>query len=156
MKEKHNMITLPTGESLINFRKFQQIGEHLSEIQQYQNMPYEIPANLDIQRELKRLNPMKGFVDENTFQNYLMTLKERIEPADSSPRTFVSESARGLMGDVPFFSQLVGRHKPGEHIRGFRDCLARRSIRTLEQRVNPMNNIISSSRNRIMRHSLVR
>jgi hypothetical protein len=89
MKEKHNMIVLPTGETLINFRKFQQIGEHLSEIQQYQNMPYDITPNIDIQRELKRLNPMKGFPDENSFQNYLVTLKEHIEPADSSPRTFV-------------------------------------------------------------------
>jgi hypothetical protein len=89
MKEKHNMIVLPTGETLINFRKFQQIGEHLSEIQQYQNMPYDITSNIDIQRELKRLNPMKGFPDENSFQNYLVTLKEHIEPADSSPRTFV-------------------------------------------------------------------
>ncbi|CAF1455941.1 unnamed protein product, partial [Adineta steineri] len=60
MKEKHNMIVLSTGETLINFRKFQQIGEHLSEIQQYQNMPYDIIPNYDIQRELKRLNPMKG------------------------------------------------------------------------------------------------
>ena len=92
MKEKHNMIILSTGEILINFRKFQQIGEHLSEIQQYQNMPYDIVPNNDIQRELKRLNPMKGFVDENSFQNYLVTLKEQIEPADlSSPRTFVNE-----------------------------------------------------------------
>ena len=90
MKEKHNMIVLPTGENLINFRKFQQIGEHLSEIQQYQNMPYDIPINSDLQRELKRLNPMKGFADENTFQNYLVSLKEQIEPADSSPRSFVS------------------------------------------------------------------
>lgn len=91
MKEKHNMIVLPTGETLINFRKFQQIGEHLSEIQQYQNMPYDIPMNLEIQRELKRLNPMKGFTDENTFQNYLVSLKEQIEPPDSSPRIFVRE-----------------------------------------------------------------
>ena len=84
------MIVLPTGETLINFRKFQQIGEHLSEIQQYQNMPYDIPGNVDIQRELRRLNPMKGFADENSFQNYLVTLKEHIEPADASPRVFVS------------------------------------------------------------------
>ena len=84
------MVVLPTGETLINFRKFQQIGEHLSEIQQYQNMPYDIPGNVDIQRELKRLNPMKGFDDENSFQNYLVTLKEQIEPADASPRVFVS------------------------------------------------------------------
>jgi hypothetical protein len=90
MKEKHNMIILPTGETLINFRKFQQIGEHLSEIQQYQNMPYDIIPNYDIQRELKRLNPMKGFQDENSFQNYLVTLKEHIEPADSPPKVFVS------------------------------------------------------------------
>ncbi|CAF3765255.1 unnamed protein product [Rotaria sordida] len=88
MKEKHNMIVLPTGEILINFRKFQQIGEHLCEIQQYQNMPYDITPNYDIQRELKRLNPMKGFQDENSFQNYLVTRKEYIEPADSSPRVF--------------------------------------------------------------------
>ncbi|CAF0926343.1 unnamed protein product [Rotaria sordida] len=88
MKEKHNMIVLPTGEILINFRKFQQIGEHLCEIQQYQNMPYDIIPNYDIQRELKRLNPMKGFQDENSFQNYLVTRKEYIEPADSSPRVF--------------------------------------------------------------------
>ena len=91
MKEKHNMIVLSSGETLINFRKFQQIGEHLSEIQQYQNMPYDITPNPEIQRELKRLNPMKGFPDENTFQNYLVTLKEHIEPADSSPRTFVKK-----------------------------------------------------------------
>jgi hypothetical protein len=90
MKEKHNMIVLSTGEILINFRKFQQIGEHLSEIQQYQNMPYDIISNMDIQKELKRLNPMKGFQDENNFQNYLVTLKEQIEPADLSPRVFVS------------------------------------------------------------------
>ena len=90
MKEKHNMVILSTGETLINFRKFQQIGEHLSEIQQYQNMPYDIVPNYDIQRELKRLNPMKGFQDENSFQNYLVTLKELIEPADSSPKVFVS------------------------------------------------------------------
>lgn len=89
MKEKHNFIVLPTGETLINFRKFQQIGEHLSEIQQYQNMPYDIQPNFDIQKELKRLNPMKGFPDENTFQNYLVTLKEQIEPPDSSPKVFV-------------------------------------------------------------------
>ncbi|CAF2078747.1 unnamed protein product [Rotaria magnacalcarata] len=88
MKEKHNVIVLPTGETLINFRKFQQIGEHLCEIQQYQNMPYDIAPNYDIQRELKRLNPMKGFQDENTFQNYLVTRKEYIEPGDSSPRVF--------------------------------------------------------------------
>jgi hypothetical protein len=94
MKEKHNMIVLPTGESLINFRKFQQIGEHLSEIQQYQNMPYDIPINNDIQKQLKRLNPMKGFADENSFQNYLVTLKERIEPADSLPRVSVSDQCR--------------------------------------------------------------
>ena len=97
MKEKHNTIVLPTGETLINFRKFQQIGEHLSEIQQYQNMPYAITPNLDIQRELKRLNPMKGFEDENNFQNYLVTLKEQIEPADSSPKSFVNWS------DILFF-----------------------------------------------------
>jgi len=90
MKEKHNKIVLPTGETLINFRKFQQIGEHLSEIQQYQNMPYDIIPNYDIQRELKRLNPMKGFQDENSFQNYLVILKEHIEPADSPPKVFVS------------------------------------------------------------------
>ena len=90
MKEKHNMIVLPTGEILINFRKFQQIGEHLSEIQQYQNMPYDIQPNYDIQRELKRLNPMRNFPDENTFQNYLVTLKEQIEPADQPPKVFVS------------------------------------------------------------------
>lgn len=89
MKEKHNFITLPTGEILINFRKFQQIGEHLSEIQQYQNMPYDIPVHIEIQKELKRLNPMKGFPDENSFQNYLMGLKEKLEPADGSPRVFV-------------------------------------------------------------------
>jgi len=51
-------------------------------------MPYDITPNNDIQRELKRLNPMKGFTDENSFQNYLVTLKEQFEPADSSPRTF--------------------------------------------------------------------
>lgn len=90
MKEKHNFIVLPTGETLINFRKFQQIGEHLSEIQQYQNMPYDIPVNIELQKQLKRLNPMKNFVDENSFQNYLVTLKEQIEPAESSPRSFVS------------------------------------------------------------------
>ncbi|CAF0930895.1 unnamed protein product [Adineta ricciae] len=88
MKEKHNMIVLPTGEILINFRKFQQIGEHLSEIQQYQNMPYDIQPNYDIQRELKRLNPMRNFPDENTFQNYLVTLKEQIEPVDQPPKVF--------------------------------------------------------------------
>ena len=94
MKEKHNLIVLPSGDTLINFRKFQQIGEHLSEIQQYQNMPYDIVANSDIQRELKRLNPMKGFSDENSFQNYLVKLKENIEPIDGSPRAFVSVSHR--------------------------------------------------------------
>ena len=95
MKEKHNMIALPTGEVLINFRKFQQIGEHLSEIQQYQNMPYDILPNVEIQKQLKRLNPMKGYSDENTFQNYLITLKEQIEPPDSSsPRAFVSDLVR--------------------------------------------------------------
>ncbi|CAF5139539.1 unnamed protein product [Rotaria sp. Silwood1] len=31
---------------------------------------------------------MKSFQDENTFQNYLVTRKEYIEPADSSPRVF--------------------------------------------------------------------
>lgn len=91
MKEKHNLIVLPTGETLINFRKFQQIGEHLCEIQQYQNMPYDIVPNYEIQRELKRLNPMKGFPDENTFQNYLVTRKEHIEPAESPPKVFVCE-----------------------------------------------------------------
>ena len=100
MKEKHNMIVLPTGETLVNFRKFQQIGEHLSEIQQYQNMPYDIQPNLDIQRELKRLNPMKGFPDENTFQNYLVSLKEQIEPADSSPRIFVRFHRREFLVSV--------------------------------------------------------
>ena len=90
MKEKHNMIVLSTGETLVNFRKFQQIGEHLSEIQQYQNMPYDIVPNYDIQKELKRLNPMKGFQDENSFQNYLVMRKEQIEPANFSPKAFVS------------------------------------------------------------------
>jgi len=122
MKEKHNMILLPTGETLINFRKFQQIGEHLSEIQQYQNMPYDILSNIDIQRELKRLNPMKGFTDENTFQNYLVTLKEHIEPADSSPRTFVNKSLKTKYFQnlsIFFSSQFVGRHIHGVLIHVF-------------------------------------
>ncbi|CAF4126706.1 unnamed protein product, partial [Adineta steineri] len=58
MKEKHNMIVLSTSETLINFRKFQQIAR------------------------IKRLNPLKG------FQNYLVTFKEHIEPADSIPKVF--------------------------------------------------------------------
>jgi hypothetical protein len=121
MKEKHNMIILPTGETLINFRKFQQIGEHLSEIQQYQNMPYDILSNIDIQRELKRLNPMKGFSDENTFQNYLVSLKEHIEPADSTPRAFVNQllSCCAYIYRPFYFSQFVDRHKHGDLIHVF-------------------------------------
>lgn len=116
MKEKHNMITLPTGEVLINFRKFQQIGEHLSEIQQYQNMPYDILPNAEIQKQLKRLNPMKGYSDENTFQNYLITLKEQIEPPDSSsPRAFVSETMLKREATIDFISSLlVVQHTAGD------------------------------------------
>jgi len=68
MKEKHNMIVLSTGEILINFRKFQQIGEHLSEIQQYQNMPYDIVPNIDIQRELSKA---KVSFESNVFTSKL-------------------------------------------------------------------------------------
>lgn len=113
MKEKHNMIVLPTGETLINFRKFQQIGEHLCEIQQYQNMPYDITPNLDIQRELKRLNPMKNFADENTFQNYLVTLKEQIEPADAPPKVFVSVLLADPSSPRSHRSQRVGQREAG-------------------------------------------
>ncbi|CAF0942317.1 unnamed protein product [Didymodactylos carnosus] len=88
MKETHNTILTSNGEKLINFRKFQQIGEHLSEIQQYQNMPYDIIENVEIQKALKRLNPMKNYSDETSFQNYLMTLKERIEPHDLPLKVF--------------------------------------------------------------------
>jgi hypothetical protein len=88
-------------------------------------MPYDIPANIDIQKELKRLNPMKGFSDENTFQNYLMTLKEHIEPADSSPRTFVNELLKRFFRNLLRFSssQFVDQHKHGEHIHVFHVCL---------------------------------
>jgi len=84
------------------------VADITGEIEQYQNMPYNLEVNKDIRHFLDNLDPFKGRTDKE-MNDYLFALSEQVEPRNTKkPTVFVSNiSVSRVVLYTFFYKQLI-------------------------------------------------